>query len=124
MNLDLLYLGVISEAGRVENAIEKAVSQNFDSQEDAAKAAGVRGSTLSRLKNLGSAGTGPKGKARNPSISSLINVKKALGDEAYEAILNAAETGTQKAQRQRSKRHHGTRTHSVGAMRKAQAASE
>lgn len=128
MNLELLHDGLfidgmLLEKTRVANAINKAIDQaDYDSQGDAAKDMGIANSTISRLKNIGRASTGERGKARLPGLGVLSNIKKHLGDGAYQAILNTAidKAGGPKTKVQRSKAHHGTRSVSSKAARKAQ----
>lgn len=121
MNLHDLYTKTLLENGKVENAIEKAIEdRGYDSQADAAKAAGVACSSFSRYKHLGSQGN--KSRKRKPSLDTLLGIKDALGDQAYQAILSGAKTDLSKHKtiRQRAKLHHGTRHTSINAMRKAQ----
>ncbi len=111
----------LNEDGKVDNAIGKAVSsRGFETQADAAKAAGVANSTLSRYKHLGQ--QGKKSKKRTPSLRTLAAIAQNLGGETADAILKAAgsEFTKNKTIRQRSKKRHGTRTVSTKAMKQAQ----
>lgn len=90
-----IYLGVqrycmrlfTLHESKLGEIIDRAIKHKYGSQKRAAKAVGLRSSTLSRYKRLGRGGVNSR--KRSPSLKTLMRIRKVLGDDAYEAILNA-----------------------------------